>query len=173
MTPNHVTAVRAAIVFLLACLLFVPVRPSVAWFAVVASTIAAILDGVDGWLARRAGLMSEFGARFDMEVDALLILVLAVLAWWWEKAGAWVLLSGLLRYLFVAAGWLLAWMRRPLSPTRRGRVICVLQIVALIVAIAPIVPRALSLPVAAAGLLTLSYSFFVDTVRLWQGRNST
>src|SRR5262245_16267957 len=73
-TPNHVTAIRAAIVFFLACLLFVPLGPSIAWIAVVASTIAAILDGVDGWLARRTGPMSEFGARFDMEVDAALIL---------------------------------------------------------------------------------------------------
>ena len=39
------------------------------------------LDGVDGWLARRSGIASAFGARFDMEIDALLILVLAVLAW--------------------------------------------------------------------------------------------
>lgn len=173
MTPNLLTAMRTAIVFFLASLLFAAPRPSIAWIAVVASTIAAVLDGVDGWLARRTGMMSEFGARFDMEVDALLILVLAMLAWWWDKAGAWVLMTGLLRYLFVAAGWLLPWMRRPLSPTQRGRVICVVQIVALIVAIGPIIPRQLSLTVAATGLLSLAYSFFVDTVRLWRGRNST
>src|SRR5262249_57229581 len=130
-------------------------------------------DGVDGWLERRTGLESAFGARFDMEVDALLIFVLAAIAWRWEKAGAWVLLAGLLRYLFVAAGWILPWMRRPLAPTQRARVICVAQIVTLIVAIAPSIPRRLSLPVAATGVLALSYSFFADTVRLWRGRNST
>lgn len=173
MTPNHVTAIRAAIVLFLASLVFAPPRPSIAWIAVVASTMAAILDGVDGWLARRRGLTSAFGARFDMEVDALLILVLAVLVWWWDKAGVWVLMSGLLRYLFVAAGWLLPWMRRPLSPTQRARIVCVVQIVALIVSIGPIVPRPLSLPVAAAGLLALAYSFAVDTLRLWRNRNST
>src|SRR5262245_9277906 len=140
-TPNHVTAIRAAIVFFLASLVFAPPQPSIAWIAVVASTVAAVLDGVDGWLARRTGTMSEFGARFDMEVDALLILVLALIAWWWDKAGGWVLMSGLLRYLFVAAGWILPWMRRPLSPTQRARVVCVVQIVTLIVAIAPILPR--------------------------------
>jgi phosphatidylglycerophosphate synthase len=172
-TPNHVTAIRAAIVLFLASLVFAPPRPSIAWIAVVASTMAAILDGVDGWLARRSGLTSAFGARFDMEVDALLILVLAVLVWWWDKAGVWVLMSGLLRYLFVAAGWLLPWMRRPLSPTQRARIVCVVQIVALIVSIGPIVPRPLSLPVAAAGLLALAYSFAVDTLRLWRNRNST
>jgi len=172
-TPNHVTAIRAAIVLLLATLVLAPPDPPIAWSAVVAATIAAVLDGVDGWLARRTGTVTVFGARFDMEVDALLIFVLALLAWRWEKAGAWVLLSGLLRYLFVAAGTLLPWMRGPLAPTQRARVICVVQIVTLIVAIGPIVPRPLSASVAAAGLLALSYSFLVDTVRLWRSRNST
>ena len=42
------------------------------------SAVALALDGVDGWWARRTGTCSAFGARFDMEVDAFLILVLSV-----------------------------------------------------------------------------------------------
>jgi len=171
-TPNHVTAIRAVIVALLAGLVVVPPQTAVAWIAVIAATIAAVLDGVDGWLARRTGTMTAFGARFDMEVDALLILVLAILAWRWDKAGPWILMSGLLRYLFVAAGWVLSWMRRPLAPTRRGQVICIVQVVALIVAVAPITPPRVGAMVAAVGLLTLAYSFLVDTVRLWRNANS-
>ncbi len=37
---------------------------------------ALILDGVDGWVARRTGTANDAGARLDMEVDAALILVL-------------------------------------------------------------------------------------------------
>lgn len=172
MTPNQVTAIRAAIVALVAALFVIPPQAAVAWIAVVASSIAAILDGVDGWLARRTGMITAFGARFDMEVDALLIFVLAILAWRWAKAGPWVLMSGLLRYLFVAAGWVWPWMRGPLAPTRRARFICVVQIVALIVAIAPIIPAPFSAAIAAGGLLMLAYSFLVDTMRLWQNRSS-
>lgn len=171
MSPNHVTAVRAVIVAALAGLAVVSRLPpvsSLAWAAVVASTVAAVLDGVDGWLARRTGRTSAFGARFDMETDALLIQVLAILVWRWGKAGPWVLMSGLLRYLFVAAGWLWPWMRRPLAPTLRGRAICVVQIVALIIAIAPIVPPDVSSIIAAVALMLLGYSFAVDTHRLWQ-----
>src|SRR5688572_9648329 len=32
------------------------------------------LDAIDGWLARRLGEASEFGARYDLEADALLVL---------------------------------------------------------------------------------------------------
>ena len=56
---------------------------------------------------------------------------------------------------------------------RRGRVICVVQIVALIVAVAPIIPPPLSAAAAAAGLLVLACSFLVDTIRLWRNARST
>ena len=39
---------------------------------------ALLLDRVDGEVARRTGTVSGFGAAFDMEVDAFLILVLSV-----------------------------------------------------------------------------------------------
>ena len=61
---------------------------------------------MDGWLARRCGVASHFGARFDLEVDSLLILILAVLVWQSGRVGAWVLAIGLARYAFVLAGWL-------------------------------------------------------------------
>ncbi|MGW0656803.1 CDP-alcohol phosphatidyltransferase family protein, partial [Streptomyces umbrinus] len=42
------------------------------------TAVALILDAVDGKVARRTGSSSALGARFDMEVDAFLILVLSV-----------------------------------------------------------------------------------------------
>ena len=45
---------------------------------VVLAAVALVLDGVDGQVARRTGTVSALGARFDMEVDAFLMLVLSV-----------------------------------------------------------------------------------------------
>jgi phosphatidylglycerophosphate synthase len=143
-----------------------PATSTVAWSIVFIAIVAALLDGIDGWVARRTGTVTAFGTRFDMETDAALILVLAILVWQYGKAGPWVLLSGLLRYLFIAAGWLLPWMRAPLASSLRGKVICVVQIGALIVAIAPTIAPPTSSVVAAAALLALCYSFLVDTLRL-------
>ncbi len=42
------------------------------------SAVALVLDAVDGAVARRTGTASTFGARFDMEIDAFLIMVLSV-----------------------------------------------------------------------------------------------
>jgi phosphatidylglycerophosphate synthase len=113
-------------------------------------------------------MASAFGARFDIEIDAALIQVLAILVWQYGKAGSWILMAGLLRYAFVAAGLFLSWMRRPLPASRRARAICIVQIVALVVAMLPPVPRETSQLVAAAGLIALVYSFAVDTLWLWK-----
>jgi phosphatidylglycerophosphate synthase len=165
---NQMTMVRAALVALVAGLIG---EPPVAPIAAAATGIAAtvvILDGADGWLARRSGVASEFGARFDMEVDALLIMALAILAWRHGKAGSWVLLSGLLRYAFVAAGWLAPWLARPLPPSRRRQTVCVVQIAGLCAAVSPIVIPPASGIVAAMALLALAGSFLVDIVWLWR-----
>ncbi|MBW0117031.1 CDP-alcohol phosphatidyltransferase family protein, partial [Pseudonocardia abyssalis] len=45
---------------------------------VVVASVALVLDAVDGRVARRTGTVSALGARFDMEVDAVLLLVLSV-----------------------------------------------------------------------------------------------
>jgi phosphatidylglycerophosphate synthase len=167
---NRVTLLRALLVSLVAGMVGESPGPTVAAGAVAAATLTTVLDAADGWLARRTGMESAFGARFDLEVDALLIQVLAVLTWRWEKAGAWVLLSGLLRYAFIASGWLWPWMRRPLAPTVRAKAICVGQIATLILALLPPITPPASMVLAALGLSSLGYSFLVDSWRLWAQR---
>lgn len=167
---NEVTLARGAIVLLLVALLTARPDSAIAWLVVLLATLAASLDGVDGWLARRHGEASAFGARFDMETDALLIFALAGLAWLQDKAGPWILLAGALRYGFVAASALRPWLGRALPPSRRRQTVCVLQVVSLIVCIAPLVPPPLSSAVAAAGLALLVWSFGVDVA--WLARRA-
>jgi phosphatidylglycerophosphate synthase len=170
---NHITLIRAGLVALVAGLIGEPSVAPVAAVAVGVGAVVELFDGVDGWLARRDGLASAFGARFDMEVDALLIMVLAILAWQYGKAGAWVLLSGLLRYAFVAAGWLASWIARPLPPSRRRQTICVVQIAALVAVVSPLISANVAAPVAAAALAALTVSFLMDILWLWRARSAT
>ena len=170
---NHVTTARAALVAMAAGAIGEPPTPGVAAAAVSAGLVATLLDGVDGWLARRSRMTSPFGARFDMEVDALLIFALAALAWEHGKAGWWVIASGLLRYAFVAAAWGWPWLASPLPPSRRRQTICVAQIVALLIVVSPVVEPPVSTSVAAASLGLLAGSFLVDTLWLWRGIHDT
>ena len=165
---NQVTMLRAALVALVAAFVGEPGLGLVATGAASLGLMAAALDGVDGWLARRTRLASAFGARFDMEVDTLLILMLSVLLWRYEKTGAWVLCSALLRYFFVAAGREWEWLQRPLPPSRRRQAGCVIQTVALGIALLPLVEPRFAAILAAIALLLLSASFAIDIVWLWR-----
>jgi phosphatidylglycerophosphate synthase len=165
---NQVTMVRAFFGAVAAGFIGESSLQSAGWIVGGAAAVATVLDGVDGWLARRTGMASAFGARFDMETDALVIQVLAILAWQYGKAGPWVLISGLLRYLFVAAGWVLPWMREPLLPSVRRKAICVVQTVGLILTILPPIVPPGSEWLAAVSLAALVYSFLVDTLWLWR-----
>src|SRR5437762_12253949 len=113
---NYVTMARALLVALVAGAIGEAGNDRIATGVATVGGVTTLLDGVDGWLARQTGTSCAFGARFDLEVDALLIMALSVLAWTFGKAGAWVLASGLLRYVFVVAGWIWPRMERPLEP---------------------------------------------------------
>ena len=167
-TANQITTLRAILVSLVAALVGEPRLPRIAVAAVAASVAVTALDGVDGWLARRNGLASSFGARFDMEIDALLILALSVLAWRHDKAGAWVIVSGLMRYAFIAAGSIAPWLRAALPQSRRRQTICVVQIVVLTAVMLPAIEPPVSVAIAAAALVTLTSSFLIDTAWLWR-----
>jgi phosphatidylglycerophosphate synthase len=167
---NLVTGLRAGLTALLAGALVVPSTEHGAWALVVLSVVAVSLDGVDGYFARRSGMSSVFGARFDMEVDALLILVLSALVWRFGKAGIWVLASGLMRYAFVSAAWAWPWFDRPLPPSRRRQTVCVIQIVGLICALGPPFAPPVSDVIAAITLAVLTWSFWVDVRWLWERR---
>ena len=167
---NYVTVIRAALTGFLLWMAFTTPTTALAWTAGCTAGLIAVLDGIDGWLARRSGMFSAFGARFDMETDAALLLVLSVLAWRYDKAGGWVLLIGLMRYLFAVAGWMMRWLTGPLTPTRRGRVVAVVQMVTL--AIALVLPPRVASAALAIALALLVWSFAIDVRRLWRARNS-
>lgn len=169
---NQMTTVRALLVSLAAGFIGEARLPAIATAAATVGGAATALDGVDGWLARRTGLASAFGARFDMETDALLIQVLSVLAWQHGKAGAWVLACGLMRYVFVACGRMWPWLQRPLFPSIRRKAICVVQLAGLIIALLPWIEPPLSAWIAAVSLAALAYSFLADCFWLWQRREA-
>lgn len=169
---NVTTTWRAALVALLIGLIGEPASVGVATTATVLAAMVTALDGVDGWLARRTRLSSAFGARFDVETDALFMMAMSILIWQHGRAGAWVLAGGVLRYAFVAAGWVLPWMAGPLRPTRRARVIAAAHMLGLTGGLAPIVPPAIATAVLATTLAALAYSFAVDIGRLWRAEGT-
>ena len=161
---NRVTLARAILLLPVAALVAQPeiLRNVGYWLIIVMSTIAMLLDGVDGWVARRTGTSTTFGARLDMELDAFFLLALAMLVWLSGKVGPWVILIGVIRYLFVAAGWAWPALQATLPPSQRRKTICVVQGIGLLVCLGPITPASLAFVTEVVALGLLVYSFVQD-----------
>jgi phosphatidylglycerophosphate synthase len=130
------------------------------------ATVALLLDAVDGQVARCTDTVSEFGARFDMEVDAFLILVLSVYVA--ATTGWWVLAIGAARYLFVAAKVVLPRLRGTAPPRHWCKVVAVLQGVVLTVAVADVLPQPVTVGALVVALLLLAESFGREAWQLWR-----
>ncbi len=146
-------------------------QPAPVTLLVTLTVVALALDAVDGWVARRNRTASTFGAHFDGEVDAFLILVLSVYVA--RSTGAWVLAIGAARYAFLAAGWLLPWLREPLPPRYWRRVVAATQGVVLTIAAADVLPHVLTQAALAVALALLCESFGRDTWWLWAHRHAS
>lgn len=166
---DWVTLVRATLVGCVAVLTVDSFRAPVPARLLVALTIAALLlDAVDGRIARRTGTTSRFGALFDQETDAFLLVVLSVYVA--RSLGGWVLAIGALRYAFLAAGWLLPWLRGPLPSSLWGKTIAAVQGVVLLVAAAGVLPRPATVILVTLSLVVLVGSFSHSVIWLWRHR---
>lgn len=130
--PNVLTVARIAAVPFFAWALLIDSGHSVAWRLVAAGlfTLAAVTDRLDGYLARRMGLVTDLGKLLDPIADKALIGTALVLLsalgeiWWWvtvavlvRELGITVMRFFLLRYLVLPA-------------SRGGKIKTVLQSVA-------------------------------------------
>lgn len=158
---DHVTLARATLVGCITALIANTIeRPAPVALLVTLATVALVMDAVDGQIARRTGTASPLGARFDMEVDAFLILVLSVHVG--AQLGWWVLAIGAMRYVFVVASWRLTWLKAPLPPSFARKTVAATQGIVLVVAASGVFPEVVSMIITGLALITLLWSFARD-----------
>ena len=141
-------------------------RPVSVTALVTLSTVALVLDAVDGQVARRTGTATPLGARIDGEADAFLILLLSIYVS--QDYGSWVLLIGAARYALLLAGWLIPWLAAPLPPRYWGKVVAAVQGIVLTVAASGLLDRLAGMIAVAAALLLLAESFGRDVIWLYR-----
>lgn len=161
-TANRITLVRAVVVAALAALAG-EAAPPMALFAL--GSLAFFLDWLDGRVARATGCASPFGARLDMELDAIFVFVLSALAAGLGH-GWWVLSAGLARYVWVGAGWLWPWLAAELPPDLWRPWACGVGITLFLGSLLPL-PAPLGAILATAGAAVIVHSFLRDLVFLW------
>lgn len=166
--PNAVTALRTALVS--ATFLIAP-QSGIALSA--AAAVALSLDWLDGALARRLGGASEFGAAFDMESDAWMVLMLS-LALVLFGLPVWALLLGALRYALVLFRWALRVTHLPERRSRTGRWVYFSVVLGLLILlVAPDASWATAMLATLVAALTWSFApYFGDAAKAARRANS-
>ncbi|MDN5202639.1 CDP-alcohol phosphatidyltransferase family protein [Fulvivirgaceae bacterium BMA10] len=116
-----------------------------------------LMDGLDGYLARRFKTSSEFGGILDGETDAFFVMLLSLIVYENGYAGIWILWAGLLRYIFVLVCYILWRGTKPEPVSYLRKTIAVIIMGALICPF--LLPEAYYLPILIIGTILVTASF--------------
>ena len=100
--PNLLTMLRIALIPVVIWLMVDGTPPSNFWAAMV-YTASAVTDVIDGWLARRMGLISVLGKFLDPLADKLLIMASLVMMTAMGRVPAWAVIIILARELSITS----------------------------------------------------------------------
>ncbi|MDD2899662.1 MAG: CDP-diacylglycerol--glycerol-3-phosphate 3-phosphatidyltransferase [Desulfuromonadaceae bacterium] len=98
--PNILTMMRIASIPLLAALLMSPSRSAGFWAAALFS-VASITDWLDGYLARKMGIVTIFGKFLDPIADKLIVMAALIMMLPFNRVPAWMVLVILGREIII------------------------------------------------------------------------
>jgi phosphatidylglycerophosphate synthase len=165
---NRITLFRAVLIGGVVALVVDPTGSRNGTLIAALAAVALALDGVDGRVARSTGTVSAVGARFDVEVDSVLVFALSLAVA--RELGAWVLLVGSVHYLLLAAAAALPWLRRPAPPRYWCKVVAAIQGLVLGVLSTGAIPAVIAVPLLGGVAALLAESFGRETWWLWRAR---
>ncbi|MDR7090220.1 CDP-alcohol phosphatidyltransferase family protein [Cellvibrio fibrivorans] len=163
---NHLSILRGGLIALTGGFLFQPQATGLmAWIPGVLYCIAAILDRMDGYVARRSKHTSLLGNELDTVYDALGLLVAPLLAVGYGKLHWSFLLVSAAYYVFV---WGLYWRRMhhlpvyPLMPSMLRRTLAGFQMGFVAFILLPCFHAPLTMIIGIAFMLPILLGFIVD-----------
>jgi CDP-diacylglycerol--glycerol-3-phosphate 3-phosphatidyltransferase len=98
--PNMLTMMRIAAIPVMAALLTSPAKASGFWAAAVFA-LASITDWLDGYLARRMGIVTVFGKFLDPIADKLIVMAALIMILPFGRVPAWMVLVILGREIII------------------------------------------------------------------------
>ena len=140
--PNILTLVRILLVPVLVVALL-QTTPHGSTVAAIVFALAAITDGVDGWIARRSASITTFGKVMDPIADKLLIAAALISLVSLDRLQAWVAMVVIAREFAVSGLRVAAGQQGAIIPANRlGKVKTVLQVAMVLALIAANDPHA-------------------------------
>lgn len=170
---NGLTVLRGGLYAIVAGFVVVPSTTGLVWVPAVCYGAGAVLDRLDGVVARTVGEQTELGTRLDMAFDTFGFVAAPLVAVLWGRLPVWYLSLSAARYLFLAG---IYWRRRTDRPvydtpdSNLGKYLAGVQMVFITVALVPTVPTGVVWTVApfvlAPSLLVFGRDFLAISGRL-------
>ena len=130
--PNMLTLLRIALIPVMAVLLLSPSREACFWAAAVFA-VASTTDWLDGYLARRMGIVTTFGKFLDPIADKLIVMAALIMILPFDRVPAWMVLVILGREIIITGLRGLASTEGIVIPASRlGKFKTIFQIVAIL-----------------------------------------
>ena len=174
--PTWVTLGRGLLCSLVAGFTLLPPAGAIRWAPAALYAVAALADRGDGALARRRGAVTALGTHLDGATDALGLLAAPLCAVAWGRLPPWYLAVGAAYYVYQGA---IAARRRLGLPTFAERVtrrpltrfFAGLQMTLVVAALPPVLPHAITTPLATI-LMVPTLAFFARDWLIVIGRSS-
>ncbi len=165
---NRITLIRGLFIAATAGFLTFVSTDTLTWLLYVPAalyTLAAVLDGVDGYVARRQQQTTQLGKELDTALDAFGLLIAPLLAVLTGKLAVSYLLVGIAYYLFQ---WGIRWRQQrdrpvyPLPPSQVRRYLAGLQMALVAIALWPPLPADITRVFGIALMIPLLLGFCRD-----------
>jgi len=135
--PNLISYVRLLLGWVPAALILTwPTVDAAWWWAVVVFCFVAATDAVDGFVARRFGLVTELGKLMDPLVDKILVVV-TLIALSWLQPWVWIV-TGLVLVREVVVTWQIRSRGKLVAAIWSGKVKMACQVAMIVVLLMPI-----------------------------------
>jgi phosphatidylglycerophosphate synthase len=134
--------------------------------------ILVLLDGVDGYLARRLKQRTEFGGLFDMETDALFVCSVSCILFEKNILPGWILVPAFIKFYYTVFTHLTGLSRMPEQRSLFGASVAVIMFLALILSL--VIPGNFARIVAFSGsaLICLSFLYSLGRAVIFRLRNA-
>lgn len=163
--PNKLTLLRVAMIPLLVVFMLVPMFDGQKWVALALFVIASLTDLVDGKIARKYNLITNFGKFADPLADKLLVCSALVCLVELSRVPAWIVLVIIAREFIVSGFRLVAADQGVvIAASMWGKVKTTLQMIMIILMIADIPELNIITQVAMWSALVLTIVSLVDYV---------
>ena len=138
---------------------------------IILAIISLLLDGLDGFIARKYNQVTKYGEVIDQEADNFLIFVMSISLYLNKEIGLYVFLIPAFRYIFIFFMTRYSWLNNTLPDSQLRKVVCVSIILIMIISQDSYFTNDVVIFLVLLSLFIITFSFSRDIIWLYRNKH--